>query len=486
MSEQQLNEEYKLDSIHIIESWFEADEGRVSKRGTCFSISKNLLLTAYHVIRGSTDLRIYTSSDSYVEEEYIITNCTYFNEQYDIAILEISDELLNNFITLYSTSVGLDSDVKVCGYPVEKEHYHAPMNAKITNNYENVDNREYSFEISQSNTVSKYGGMSGSPIIYNNSCIGILRIQQGNNTLYTISIKDLLNDPLLLNIFQENQIDVSIQEGIDYQPPEHPKSPFKYCLNGDAEHPSIKGIDIGFTFQKWNIGSFTETVHDWIIDYCLTLKEQVNFSGSRRSLFKQARSNYPNENLDALGDLCLHIAIRESYKTIPIINKVFDINNKTFSCTHAVLNFDRLELWIGASSVSSNIADGVQIAINSIDYIREIQSLTNRLFMLTSEIDNSWPHQDKLKRLSDSSLDLEERFDKIIVPVFIMHDSDLITNYDKDRFIGLFNEQIQTCRELLKGVFKEDQIRLIDLRVFYFPVSDINTLNTALLKELYS
>lgn len=485
MSGQKLNEDYKLDSIHIIESSFE-DKKAPNKRGTCFSISEKLLLTAYHVIENSNSIKIYPSSDSYVAGKCITANCIYFDEIYDVAILEITGKPLGNAITLFSTSVSLDSDVKVCGYPIEKEHYHAPINVKVTNDYERADSREYSFEISQSNTISRYGGMSGAPIIYNESCIGILRIQQGNNTLYATSIKDLLKHPSLIDIFRKNQIVVSIQEGIDYKPPKHPKSPFKYCLNCHAEHPSIKGIDIGFSFQQWNISSFTETVHDWIIDYCLTLKEQANFSGSHRSLFKYARSNYPDNDLDALGDLCLHIAIRESYKTIPIINKVFDINNKTFSCTHAVLNFDSLELWIGASSVSSNIEDGVQMAISSINYIRKLQSVRNRLFMLTTAIDSSWPHQDKLKRLSDSSLDLEDRFDKIIVPVFIMHDSDLINHYDKDQFIDLFNEQTQTCRGLLKENFNEDQIGLIDLRVFYFPVANINVLNAALLEELHS
>lgn len=484
MIEQQLNNEYKLDSIHIIESFHK--DGSIAKRGTCFSISNKLLLTAHHVITDLIDLRIYLSSDSYIDEDYINAQCIYSDIEYDIAILETLDKSLNNSITLYATSIGLDSDVKVCGYPIEKEHYHAPIDVKITNNYENVNNRQYSFEISQSSTIGQYKGMSGAPIIYNNSCIGVLRIQQGNNTLYATSIKDLLKDPSLNDIFQKNQIVVSVQEGIDYQPPEHPKSPFKYCLNCHAEHPSIKGIDIGFTFQNWNIGSFTETVHDWIIDYCLTLKEQANFSGSRRSLFKQARSNYPNENLDALGDLCLHIAIRESYKTIPIINKVFDINNKTFSCTHAVLNFDRLELWIGASSVSVSIEEGIQSAITSINYIKEIQSLKNRLFMLNSEIDKSWPHKDKLERLSDSTLDLDKRFDKIIIPVFIMHNSELISSYDEENFMESFNEHAQTCRELLKTDLKDGSVDFINLRVFYFPVSDIEELNSALLKELYS
>lgn len=485
MIELQLDEEYKLDSIHIIESFFE-DESTASKRGTCFSISKKLLLTAYHVIKSSNDLRIYLSSDSYIDEEHIIANCIYFNEEYDIAILEILDERLDNFITLYSTSVGLDSDVQVCGYPVEKQHYHAPMNAKVTNNFERINSREYSFEISQSNTISKYAGMSGSPIIYNDNCIGVLRIQQGNNTLYAISIKDLLSDTVLINILQKNQIVVNIQEGIDYQPPKHPKSPFKYCLSCHAEHPSIKGIDIGFAFQQWNIGSFTETVHDWIIDYCLTQKEQANFKGGQRSLFKHARSNYPDNNLDALGDLCLHMAIRESYKTIPIINKVFDMKNKTFSCTHAVLNFDSLELWIGASSVSVSIEEGIQSAITSINYINEIQSLKNRLFMLNSEIDKSWPHKDKLERLSNSTLDLDKRFDKIIIPIFIMHNSELISSYDEQNFMKLFNEHAQSCRELLKKDLEDGSVDFINLRVFYFPVSDIEELNSALLEELHS
>lgn len=327
--------------------------------------------------------------------------------------------------------------------------------------------------------------MSGSPIIYNDSCIGILRIQQGNNTLYAISIKDLLRDSSLINILQENQITVNTQEGIEYQPPAHPKSPFKYCLSYHDEHPSIKGIDIGFVFQQWNISSFTETVHDWIIDYCLTLKEQVNFSGSHRSLFKHARLNYPDDDLNALGDLCLHIAIRESYKTIPIINKVFD-SNKVFSCTHAVLNFDKLELWLGASSVSINIEEGIQSAITSINYINEMQSLKNRLFMLNSEIDKSWPHKEKLERLSDSTLDLDKRFDKIIIPVFIMHNSELISSYDKESFMELFNEHARSCRELLKIELKNDSDNFVNLRVFYFPVSDIEELNSALLKELYS
>ncbi|OBU31954.1 Hachiman antiphage defense system protein HamA [Photobacterium phosphoreum] len=232
---------------------------------------------------------------------------------------------------------------------------------------------------------------------------------------------------------------------------------------------------------------FTETVYNWIIDYSLSHKERANFNGNPRSLFKYARKNYPASDLNVLGDLCLHIAIRESYSTIPIMNRIFDQNDKTFSCTHAILNFDNIELWIGASSVSTNIEEAVNKAVDNVNYIVSLQSLQTRLYALTSEIDSSWPHKEKLKRLADSNLPIDERFDKIVIPIFIMHNSELITDYDKQKFLDSFEAKIHECREMIKkkGI-NQGVIGLIDLKVFYFPVSSISQLNDALIEELNS
>jgi hypothetical protein len=110
--------------------------------------------------------------------------------------------------------------------------------------------------------------------------------------------------------------------------------------------------------------------------------------------------------------------------------------------------------------------------------------LHNRFFALTNQIDDSWPHKDKLVRLGDSRLSLEERFDKIIIPVFLMHESDLIKNYDKDNFLNLFNAHIKSSRVLIESKFDSDVVDLIDLRVFCFPVSDIEKLNEAFVEEI--
>lgn len=475
-------EEYRLDSIYLVESFFENDE---VKRGTCFSISPFLLLTANHIVLGSNGLKVYLSSDDYDAGKHVDADCIYVSEVLDIAIIKLANKT-NNYLDLYSTNISLDSEVLSCGYPIEKEHYHAPIKVKVTNIFTHMVSREYSFEVAQSNTVSSYSGMSGSPVMHKGLCIGVLLVQQGSNTLYSISIKDILEDISILEIINSENITVKVQEGISYEAPDHPTSPFKYCINCNTDHPNVKGVDIGFTMKKWNISEFSETVYDWIIDYCLSYKDKERFSGNNRSLFKYARTNYPTDDISALGDLCLHIAIRESYRTIPVMNKVFDINNKTFSCTHAVLNFDGIELWIGASSVSTNIEEAVIAAIKNVEYILDIKSLKRRLFTLTSEIDGSWPHKEKLERLANSNLAIDERFDKIVIPIFIMHDSELINNYDETIFLDLFKLKIQECRGLIKEKVNKEIVDLMDIRVFYFPVSDIVHLNNSLLEELNS
>ncbi|MEQ1247893.1 Hachiman antiphage defense system protein HamA [Acinetobacter soli] len=478
------SEDYKSNCIYIVET---IDSNGSTVRGTGFSISESYILTASHnIIEKYDDIRIYLSSDNFLSKIFVKASCLVNNETLDVALLKIVDHKFDDFIGLYETSVSLDSEVLSCGYPSEKNCHDTPIRVKVTNNLENIEKREYSFEVSQSPVVSVYDGMSGAPVLYNKKCVGILVVQQGRNTLYAISIKDLLKDEVIKGILGSNGVDIISQDGFDYNPPEHPLSPFKYCINCHDDEPNIKGVDIGFTLKKWNISNFTEMLYDWVIDYSLSIKERANFTGGSRQLFKYAKLNYPLMELNALADLCLHVAIRESYKTIPVMNKIIDKSNKTFSCTHAVLNFDKLELWIGASSVNDTIEEAVDSSIKNIQYILDTKSLTNRFYALTNQIDNSWPYQDKLKRLSDGTLTLEERFDKIIIPVFIMHNSDLINKYDASNFLTLFKEHIKKCRGLIHEGVSDDDFDLIDLRVFCFPVQDILKINEAFAAEINS
>ncbi len=191
--------EFSLDSIFLIECTLPDNSKR---RGTCFSIGQDLLLTAAHVLTEASSVKVFLTSDAYDAGESFDAHCIYENVELDVAILELPKSTTSNSISLYATSVNMDCEVRSCGYPVEKEHYHAPIKVNVTNTFEHMTSREYSFEISQSATVSKYSGMSGSPVMYNNHCIGILLVQQGSNTLYVVSTKDFLNDGSIHEIFK--------------------------------------------------------------------------------------------------------------------------------------------------------------------------------------------------------------------------------------------------------------------------------------------
>ncbi|QNU42674.1 trypsin-like peptidase domain-containing protein [Mixta calida] len=193
-------EEFNLECIYLLSALL---PNASIRRGTCFSIAKDLLLTANHVVNGASSIQIFLSSDLFSLGQGIDAECIYSNENLDIAILVVPEGTTNNAMPLYSTGVNLDSDVKSCGYPVEKEHYHAPIRVKVTNTFSHMSSREYSFEVSQSNTVTKYSGMSGSPIMHEKYCIGILLVQQGGNTLYALSVKDFLIDTVLQDIMNK-------------------------------------------------------------------------------------------------------------------------------------------------------------------------------------------------------------------------------------------------------------------------------------------
>jgi hypothetical protein len=485
MSTEILESDYKLDSIYLIESK-NSVEGDSSKRGTCFSISDTHIITAFHVIEEKAIHHCYLSSDDYVNEVNIELESVYESRKFDFAILKRKSGIFDTSIALSISNVSIDNVFKSCGFPVEKECYHNPIQVMVTNTLDNVKTREFSFEVTQSDTVTCYDGMSGSPLLYNGKVVGILVVQQGCNTLYAISIKDVCDDPILKDILSINSM-INEEGYLNYQPPSHPSSPFKYRISCNKSNPSIKGVDIGFSFGVWNLDDLVENSYDWLIDYSLSNKVKNSFNGSDRSMFKMARSNYPVEDINALSDLFLHIAIRECYRTIPIVNKVFDLNNsKIFSCTHAVLNQDKIELWLGASSVAKNLTDAVFNVVDTINSLLSVTSLKSRLMVLTSEIEQAWPYQDKLKKLSDSSLCLQDRFDKIIVPIFIMHDSALINEFEEDNFIQLFQSEIDKCRSLICNKYSNGIVELLDLRVFYFPVKDIETLHAKFIGELTS
>ena len=182
---------------------------------------------------------------------------------------------------------------------------------------------------------------------------------------------------------------------------------------------------------------------------------------------KQALKTFDATDQNAMNDLFLHMVIRQNYKTIPIVRKVFNRRLcSTISCSHLVLDKGRIEIWLGASAINKDLKSATIQAMKNVEFLFTKDNIKDRLLLITEKMDASWPFKNRLEKIADNSIPIKDRFDRIIVPIFITHDSDTINKYDENKYVDDFQKEIDECRLILNKNFSSETIQIIDLRVF--------------------
>ncbi|MBQ4852149.1 Hachiman antiphage defense system protein HamA [Pseudoalteromonas sp. MMG012] len=473
MSYKKTSTEFQIDSIFLLEA---VDEnGQNIKRGTCFAVSENLLLTAKHTISGRNTFRCYLTSDSFKNKNFVTLELINHESSWDFAILRLPNKVLPSFIPLSDAEVPRLTAVKSCGYPVESGHIAAPIDVFVNNHYPQDRTHLYSFDLTQAKTVKDYQGMSGSPVLYKEHSIGVLVVQRGTTVLKVISNKDIAKE--IPELFDELHFQNITKEEIEYNPPSQPKSPFYARIDCDKDTPNIKALDIGFDRSVWRVQNLIDLSSEWLIDYALSASVKKSLEDKPFSQMKVAMKFFMESDIHAMCDLFLHIAIRQNYKTIPIVNKIFNSDiGSALSCSHIVLNRGEIGIWLGISSIEDNLKDATHKAIENINAIFSQKDIEKRLILITEQMDTTWPFKDKLNKIADSTLPIFQRFDRLVIPVFITHDSKTIQNYSEEKFKDNLRIELDECRLLLKQNFSNDIIRLVDLKVFIFPANNTSTL----------
>lgn len=474
-------DDYPKDKVYI----FKSQNGDSIRRGTCFCISNNLVLTAKHTLEEKGEYSLFLTPDDFISgcEVKLKLLDEYDNSNIDFALLECIEYEFSSFIHTGTVDLVIDEKVHVYGFPVEKKQVPAAFSSTVCSLVGDITTTKHSFEIAQAPTVSKYRGMSGSPVLFNGYVVGMLIVQQGSTTLHVLSISEIYNN--LGVVFNNLRLKASVREEIEYMPPPHPDTPFKICVDCNKDIPNIKGVDIGFEYNEWRKNDLIEYSKDWLIDYSLTAQNKKAIGNRPAKQLAEAIKKYPVNDLDALGDLFLHMAIRQSHKTIPVVNGVYNINGDLlFSCSHIVINGGQVELWLGASSIKDTMDDAITSVLENINNLISVNEIKTRLLLITSEIDLDWPFKDKLQKLSDNRIPIENRVDKIIIPIFIVNSSEIIKNYNKTEFLTKFRDSIDVCRKSLSSCYNNEIVQLLDVRVFLFPVDDIVSLYDDFKKEV--
>ncbi|EGQ7852052.1 Hachiman antiphage defense system protein HamA [Vibrio vulnificus] len=473
---------FKLQSVHVIK----ASEGEQHNLGTCFAIGEKHVVTALHVVKGYNEYSLFSSYDDYkVNNKVELKLISQFSdENLDFSILEVVDDGICLIPIGVCESIQLSKglDIDMCGYPREKKS-HATVTSVVTEDLQMVKENKFSFELAKGINVTNYKGMSGSPVLYKGYAIGYLIVQSSGNLLYAISFSEVIDK--FHELKSECSINIASQEEVNFIPDACPETPLRIEYTDKKNKPNISGLHIGFDFDEWREDDLIESSIDWIIDYALTPIQKKAYQDNPNYLKKNkiVWNDLPEYIEKNLPNLLLHMAIRKHYKTIPIVNSVLTLTKSNdFSCSHIIVNNGKLEIWLGVSTFDLNINNAVLDVISKIKSVVKGSTLKQRLILMNNSVDATFPLKDRLLTLGNNELDISDRVDRIVIPVFISHNSDVISIYDKENFYANFKNEVINC----KSIFNENFIKSssIDIKIFHFPARCTDTLSRRFEEEV--
>ncbi len=194
----------------------------------------------------------------------------------------------------------------------------------------------------------------------------------------------------------------------------------------------------------------------WLPEFALKQSE-VEGLGAHNAIelvAQAAKSIYASEKYQKrgeFGELLLHVALRQCFKTLPAISKYFykDSRNDTvkgFDAVHVVDADTALELWLGEVKFYDDIGRAIADVLLEIEQHLQRDYLRNEFAAITNKIEDTSAHAPKLKKLLHPDTSLDQVFDCVCIPVLLTYDSPVIksfTEVSKDY-------ETRFCEEILK------------------------------------
>lgn len=172
-----------------------------NEQGTGFFITKNLIMTAYHIVLDEAiidnDIQIILSDNS-IQKCKVIS----IDEENDICLLSCQFEN-QSFLPLYQTPIRINENWESYGFPYQGEQEGLRIFGTIN---QLIDNEKYDFTIN-CNEIDKdynYDGLSGSPVVSDGKVIGVI-LKQLDDKIGVISLSKLINLLHSENVFVQTE-----------------------------------------------------------------------------------------------------------------------------------------------------------------------------------------------------------------------------------------------------------------------------------------
>lgn len=253
---------------------------------------------------------------------------------------------------------------------------------------------------------------------------------------------------------------------------------FKIIVHDDSSIPTLLGICAGFENGEWRGQRLADNLFNCIPDFCLSYSEvhEVDSTEWMDKLRKSVAMIYNSPKYKSrgeFGELLLHYILKDFYKTIPAISKMYfkDGPNETvkgFDAVHVIENDEGLlDLWLGEVKFYKNASQAIKDVIPEIEEHFAHDYLRTEFIAITNKLDKESPFYEKLSQLISPDTSLDEIFERICVPVLITFNSKVIDKHVK--YTDAYKEEMRTEMEKYFNQFETQFEKLgIDIEVHLF------------------
>lgn len=253
---------------------------------------------------------------------------------------------------------------------------------------------------------------------------------------------------------------------------------FKIIVHDESSIPTLLGICAGFENGEWRGQRLADNLFNCIPDFCLSYSEvhEVDSAEWMDKLRKSVAMIYNSPKYKSrgeFGELLLHYILKDFYKTIPAISKMYfkDGPNETvkgFDAVHVIENNDGLlDLWLGEVKFYKDASQAIKDVIPEIEEHFAHDYLRTEFIAITNKLDKESPFYEKLSQLISQDTSLDEIFERICVPVLITFNSKVIDKHVK--YTNAYKEEMKNEMEKYFNQFESQFEKLgIDIEVHLF------------------
>lgn len=257
--------------------------------------------------------------------------------------------------------------------------------------------------------------------------------------------------------------------------------------------PSLTGACVGYEQGIWRCEPFADHILEWLPEFALSPNENQSLGTNNAVALirKAARSIYATDKYrrrGEFGELLLHILMRQVFKTIPAISKIYykDSSNDTvkgFDAVHVLNSTPELELWLGEAKFYKNIRVAIRDVVTELNTHTKHDYLRDEFALIGNKIDDSWPGSEALKDLIHRNRSLDEVFARLCIPVLLTYNSSTISKHRVvDRsYISDFKQEIALNYDHFQTA---DLPRSIRIHLFLLPLKKKAELVAALHERL--